>query len=83
MVTQLRNGIVEFRFYRPRPVMSVSPATSTAGTCGSLPMTRGPDGWWHCQLRIACLAPIASAISATANGSWITRRSGWTTARPA
>jgi hypothetical protein len=52
MVTQLRNGIVEFRFCRPG-ARHVSLAGDFNGwNRESLPMTRCPDGWWHCQLRI-------------------------------
>ncbi len=53
MVVQLRNGNVEFRFYRPQ-----ARTVSVAGDFNdwnqaSLPMKMGSDGWWRCQLRVA------------------------------
>jgi len=53
MVTRLHNGGIEFRFYRPaaRDVTVVGDFNGWHQT--SLPMTRTPDGWWRCQVRIA------------------------------
>lgn len=51
MVTQLRGGSIEFRFYRPN-AQRVSLAGDFTGW-QNLPMTRGPDGWWRCLIRAA------------------------------
>jgi 1,4-alpha-glucan branching enzyme len=53
VVVQLPNGNAEFRFYRPqaRHVSVVGDFSGWSQT--GLPMTKGPDGWWRCQLRIA------------------------------
>lgn len=53
MVVQLRNGNVEFRFCRPGARGVWLAGDFNGWNLTSLPMIRGPDGWWRCQMRIA------------------------------
>jgi 1,4-alpha-glucan branching enzyme len=65
MVIQLRDGTVEFLFYRPD-----AKHVSLAGDCSdwqNLPMNRGPDGWWRCQI---CAAPGCYHFRYLCDGLW-------------
>ncbi len=53
MVTQLHNGSIEFRFYRPGAKDVTLVGDFNGWHLTSLTMTRSPDGWWRCQVRIA------------------------------
>ena len=53
MVTQERDGTVEFRFFRPDASHLMLAGDFNGWQPASLPMTRGPDGWWRRQVRLA------------------------------
>lgn len=53
MVTQLPDGTVEFRFYRPGARHVTLAGEFNGWHKQSLPMRMGPDGWWRYQLRLA------------------------------
>ena len=53
MVSQIPNGNVEFVFYRPGAGSVCLAGDFNGWNRNSLPMARGPDGFWRCQLRIA------------------------------
>ncbi len=67
MVTQLRNGIVEFRFCRPEARYVSLAGDFNGWNAESLPMTRCPDGWWRCRLRIA---PGCYHFRYLSDGAW-------------
>ena len=51
MVTQVPDGSVVFRFYRP-DVSQMTIAGDFNGWQHSFHMTRERDGWWHCQVEL-------------------------------
>jgi hypothetical protein len=53
MVTQMRNGLIEFRFYRPEARHVCVAGDFNDWNLTGTAMARGPDGWWDCQVRIA------------------------------
>lgn len=69
MVSQVNDGAVEFRFYRPQ--------ASTVEIAGGFndwdatltPMRKGTDGWWRCRLE---LEPGCYEFRYKADGEWFT-----------
>ena len=69
MVTQARDGKVEFRFFRPHARHVTLTGEFNGWHKTSLPMTKGPDGWWHYELR---LAPGCYQFRYLGDGQWYT-----------
>ncbi len=69
MVTQMADGNVEFKFFRPeaRQVFLTGDFSGWQKHC--LVMTRDEEGWWTCQLR---LAPGVYQFRYLADGQWYT-----------
>ena len=74
MVMQLCNGILEFRFCRPGAYQVNLAGDFNGWNTGSLPMTRGPDGWWRCRLRIA---PGCYHFRYLSDGEWFLDYAGF------
>ena len=69
MVTQLPDGFVEFRFYRPEAHHVALAGEFNGWHKTSLPMHKDNDGWWRYQLR---LAPGYYQFRYVADGDWHT-----------
>ena len=69
MVTQTRDGAVEFRFFCPAASVVTLAGEFNGWHQTSLPMTKGPDGWWRRQLR---LAPGCYKFRYVGDGQWYT-----------
>ncbi len=69
MVTQLPDGFVEFRFYRPGARQVTLAGEFNGWHETSLPMHLDKDGWWRYQLR---LAPGYYQFRYVADGEWHT-----------
>ena len=54
MVRQTRDGIVEFCFFRPHVNHVALSGDFNGWHQTSLPMSKGPDGWWRYRLKLAC-----------------------------
>jgi 1,4-alpha-glucan branching enzyme len=67
MVTQMRNGFVEFRFYRPQAHQVCLAGEFNGWNLTGLPMAKCPDGWWNCQMR---LAPGCYQFRYMSDGQW-------------
>jgi len=69
MVTQMQDGTVEFRFFRPNAECVTLTGDFNGWHQTSLPMTREPDGYWRYQLR---LAPGRYQFRYLGDGQWYT-----------
>jgi 1,4-alpha-glucan branching enzyme len=69
MVTQLPDGFVEFRFYRPEARHVMLAGEFNGWHKSNLPMHMDKDGWWRYQL---CLAPGCYQFRYVADGDWHT-----------
>jgi len=69
MVTQLPDGTVEFRFYRPGARHVTLAGDFNGWNKTSLPMHLGKDGWWRYAIR---LAPGCYQFRYVADGEWHT-----------
>ena len=69
MVTQTHDGTVEFRFFRPDTCHVVLTGEFNGWDTRNLPMTKGPDGWWRYQLK---LAPGCYQFRYFGDGQWYT-----------
>ncbi|UCD30202.1 MAG: isoamylase early set domain-containing protein, partial [Planctomycetota bacterium] len=69
MVRQVRDGIVEFSFFRPYAICVTLVGDFNGWHTKSLPMTKGPDGWWRYRLR---LAPGCYQFRYLVDGKWHT-----------
>jgi len=66
MVTQLPDGVLEFRFFRPC-AQHISLVGDFNKWQKSFQMTRETDGWWTCRLR---LAPGIYQFKYSVDGEW-------------
>jgi 1,4-alpha-glucan branching enzyme len=69
MVTQLPDGTVEFRFYRPEARQVTLAGEFNGWHKTSLPMDLGHDGWWRYRI---CLAPGCYQFRYVADDEWHT-----------
>jgi len=69
MVTLAQDGTVEFLFFRPDADCVTLSGEFNGWNPVSLPMTKGPDGWWRYHLR---LAPGYYQFRYLADGQWYT-----------
>ena len=69
MVTQTRDGWLEFQFYRPAIGHVTLAGDFNGWNRSSLPMARGDDGWWRYRIR---LAPGFYQFRYFGDGQWYT-----------
>ncbi len=69
MVTQAPDGTVEFRFFRPEARRITLAGDFNGWHRTSLLMTKGHDGWWRYQLK---LAPGCYQFRYLGDGQWYT-----------
>jgi len=69
MVTQMRDGTVDFRFLRPRAHNVALTGEFNGWHPSSLPMHKSLDGWWHYHLH---LSPGCYRFRYLADGIWYT-----------
>lgn len=69
MVTQAHDGMVEFRFFRPNALQVILTGEFNGWHKTNFPMTKGADGWWRYQLK---LAPGCYQFRYLGDGQWYT-----------
>ena len=69
MTTVLPDGLVEFRFYRPRAAQVLLAGTFNGWRPDATPMRKDPAGWWRVVLD---LTPGVYQFRYLADGQWFT-----------